>query len=135
MMPSKTKAANQPYKPSASCSGIGLQLSLWNAPTRIANRSRRGASGKSNTSPTFLVHPQMRSWSQSPTSSTMQRSVLADYRRHKENLRMRFNAGKKEQLWYYGELVKVFTQRRPEDALVNEFARVVKELKDLDQAG
>jgi hypothetical protein len=65
----------------------------------------------------------------------MQRSVLADYRRHKENLRMRFNAGKKEQLWYYGELVKVFTQRRPEDALVNEFARVVKELKDLDQAG
>jgi GTP pyrophosphokinase len=63
------------------------------------------------------------------------RSVLADYRRHKENLRMRFNAGKKEQLWYYGELVKVFTQRRPEDALVNEFARVVKELKDLDQAG
>jgi (p)ppGpp synthase/HD superfamily hydrolase len=63
------------------------------------------------------------------------RSVLADYRRHKENLWMRFNAGKKEQFWYYGELVKVFTQRRPEDALVTEFARVVKELKDLDQAG
>ncbi len=63
------------------------------------------------------------------------RSVLADYRRHKENLWMRFNAGKKEQFWYYGELVRVFTQRRPEDALVTEFARVVKELKDLDQAG
>ena len=63
------------------------------------------------------------------------RSVLADYRRHKENLWMRFNAGKEEQFWYYGELVRVFTQRRPEDALVTEFARVVKELKDLDQAG
>jgi (p)ppGpp synthase/HD superfamily hydrolase len=37
------------------------------------------------------------------------RSVLADYRRHKENLWMRFNAGKEEQFWYYGELVRVFT--------------------------
>ena len=48
---------------------------------------------------------------------------------------MRFNAGKEEQFWYYGELVRVFTQRRPEDPLVTEFARVVKELKDLDEAG
>jgi (p)ppGpp synthase/HD superfamily hydrolase len=63
------------------------------------------------------------------------RSVLADYRRHKENLWMRFNAGKEEQFWYYGELVRVFTQRRPEDPLVTEFTRVVKELKDLDRAG
>jgi (p)ppGpp synthase/HD superfamily hydrolase len=63
------------------------------------------------------------------------RSVLADYRRHKENLWMRFNAGKEEQFWYYGELVRVFTQRRQEDALVTEFARVVKELKDLGKAG
>jgi hypothetical protein len=59
------------------------------------------------------------------------RSVLADYRRHKENVWMRFSEGKKEQFWYYGELVKVFTQRRPEDALVTEFARVVTELKGL----
>jgi (p)ppGpp synthase/HD superfamily hydrolase len=63
------------------------------------------------------------------------RSILADYRRHKENLWMRFTAGKEEQFWYYGELVKVFTQRRPEDSLVTEFTRVVKELKNLDQAG
>ena len=54
---------------------------------------------------------------------------------HKENLWMRFNAGKKEQFWYHGELVRVFRQRRQEDALVTEFARVVKELKDLDQPG
>jgi hypothetical protein len=47
---------------------------------------------------------------------------------------MRFTAGKEEQFWYYGELVKVFKQGRREDALVTEFARVVKELKDLDQA-
>jgi GTP pyrophosphokinase len=63
------------------------------------------------------------------------RSILADYRRHKENLWMRFTVGKEEQFWYYGELVKVFTQRRPEDPLVTEFARVVKELKTLDGAG
>jgi (p)ppGpp synthase/HD superfamily hydrolase len=63
------------------------------------------------------------------------RSILADYRRHKENLWMRFNAGKEEQFWYYGELVRVFTQRRPEDPLVTEFARLVKELKDLSGAG
>ena len=63
------------------------------------------------------------------------RSVLADYRKHKENLWMRFNVGKKEQFWYYGELVRVFSQRRPEDAFVTEFARVVKELKDLGEAG
>ena len=50
------------------------------------------------------------------------RSILADYRRHKENLWMRFTAGKEEQFWYYGELVRVFAQRRPEDALVTEFA-------------
>ena len=63
------------------------------------------------------------------------RSVLADYRRQKENLWMRFNAGKEEQFWYYGELVRVFTQRRPEDPFVTEFARVIKELKDLSVAG
>jgi len=63
------------------------------------------------------------------------RSILADYRRHKENLWMRFNAGKEEQFWYYGELVRVFRQRRPEDPLVTEFARLVKELKDLSGAG
>src|SRR5260370_42543339 len=50
--------------------GIGLRMSLWSAPTRIANRSRRGASGKSNTWPTFLVHPQMRFSSQSLTNLT-----------------------------------------------------------------
>ena len=63
------------------------------------------------------------------------RSVLADYRRHKENLWMRFNAGKEDQFWYYGELMRVFTQRRPEDPLVTEFGRVVKELITLDGAG
>lgn len=57
------------------------------------------------------------------------RSILADYRRHKENLWMRFTAGKEAQFWYYGELVRMFTQRRPEDPLVTEFARLVKEFE------
>jgi hypothetical protein len=48
---------------------------------------------------------------------------------------MLFTAGKEEQFWYYGELVRVFTQRRPEDPLVAEFARLVKELKDLSGVG
>ena len=75
-MPSKTKAALQPYKPSAACLGIALQMSLWNAPTRIANRSRRGASGKSDTWPTFLVHPQTRFLSQWLTSFTTRGQFL-----------------------------------------------------------
>jgi (p)ppGpp synthase/HD superfamily hydrolase len=63
------------------------------------------------------------------------RAVLTDYRRHKEHVWTRFSAGKHEQLWYYGELVRVFMERRPEDPLVTEFARVVKELTTLDGAG
>ena len=31
------------------------------------------------------------------------RSILADYRRHKENLWMRFTAGKEEQFWLEAE--------------------------------
>jgi hypothetical protein len=41
---------------------------------------------------------------------------------------------KKEQFWYYGELECLRSDAR-RDPLVTEFARVVKELKDLDEAG
>jgi len=57
------------------------------------------------------------------------RAILADYRQLGDDLWPRFNASKKDQLWYYGALVKVFKERRPKDALVEEFGRVVEELQ------
>jgi len=58
------------------------------------------------------------------------RAILADYRQQKEKLWKRFNAGKDEQLWYYGELVKVFRRKGPR-SLAAELDSVVAELKEL----
>ncbi len=58
------------------------------------------------------------------------RAILADYRQQKEKLWKRFNAGKDEQLWYYGELVKVFQRKGPR-SLAAELDSVVAELKEV----
>ena len=58
------------------------------------------------------------------------RAILADYRQHRENLWKRFNVGKNDQLWYYGELVKVFQRKGPRSPAV-ELDSVVTELKNL----
>ena len=58
------------------------------------------------------------------------RAIVADYRQLKEELWKRFNVGKDDQLWYYGELVKVFKAKGP-DALAVELDGVVSELKTL----
>lgn len=58
------------------------------------------------------------------------RAILADYRQHKEKLWKRFNVGKNDQLWYYGELVKVFRRKGPR-SLAAELDSVVAALKDL----
>ena len=42
------------------------------------------------------------------------RAILADYRRHGEELWQRFNAGREDILWYYGELARIFSDRGPE---------------------
>lgn len=58
------------------------------------------------------------------------RAILADYRQHREKLWKRFNVGKNDQLWYYGELVKVFRRKGPR-SLAAELDSVVAELKEL----
>ena len=57
------------------------------------------------------------------------RAILADYRRHGESLWDRFNGGREDILWYYGELARTFTQRGPE-VLAVQLAWVVELMHD-----
>lgn len=62
------------------------------------------------------------------------RSLLADYRATGDELWTRFNEDAQSatmQLWYYGELVDVFCERRTNSRLPEELARVVGELQAL----
>jgi (p)ppGpp synthase/HD superfamily hydrolase len=61
------------------------------------------------------------------------RAILADYREIGDALWNRFNASREATLWYYRELVSVFTRRRDERTgrLVAELGRVVDELDAL----
>ena len=52
------------------------------------------------------------------------RAILSDYRRLGEPLWQRFNAGREDILWYYTELVRIFTANGPV-SLADELARVV----------
>ena len=56
------------------------------------------------------------------------RAILSDYREIGEQLFVRFNAPKEDQLWYYGALVETLRQTAAPKVLVDELERVVKEL-------
>lgn len=56
------------------------------------------------------------------------RSILEDYREVGEAVFDRFNGRKEGTLWYYGELGKVFTKRKP-GALANDLQRTVAKLR------
>jgi (p)ppGpp synthase/HD superfamily hydrolase len=56
------------------------------------------------------------------------RAILADYRRLGEDLWSRFNAGREDILWYYGELARIFAERGPEQ-LASELGHVVEQLR------
>ena len=62
------------------------------------------------------------------------RSMLVDLTASPDDLWGRFNAGRAEQAWYFGELLAVFEQRlskspsRPESRNLPEFRRIVREL-------
>ena len=59
------------------------------------------------------------------------RAILSDYRalgNRREELWRRFNAPKKDQLWYYDALVKTLRETRAPKALVTELERVVSKL-------
>jgi (p)ppGpp synthase/HD superfamily hydrolase len=58
------------------------------------------------------------------------RAILEDYREIGAAVWSRFKRGRKEQLWYFGELSKVFEERGP-NRLTEELKRVIGELKRL----
>ena len=55
------------------------------------------------------------------------RAQLSDYRALGDALWTRFNAGRDDQLWYYGRLVEIF-DKHTSGMLVDEFKRVVGQL-------
>ena len=55
-------------------------------------------------------------------------SILTDYRRIKAEIWRRFNRGRKEQLWYFDELIKIFRTSGTNE-IVEELQRVVDILK------
>jgi (p)ppGpp synthase/HD superfamily hydrolase len=59
------------------------------------------------------------------------RSILADYYAVGDAVWQRFNAGRKDLLWYYRELVETFaeTDEDLQQGLLDEFDRVVTELE------
>jgi GTP pyrophosphokinase len=59
------------------------------------------------------------------------RAVLADLRELGEAVWPRFNAGREEQLWYFGSLIDGFRQAGVRGRLIDEFERVVSELERL----
>jgi (p)ppGpp synthase/HD superfamily hydrolase len=59
------------------------------------------------------------------------RAILSDYRELREELWLRFNAPKEDQLWFYGALVETLRQTTAPKVLAGELERVVKELKQL----
>jgi len=56
------------------------------------------------------------------------RAILSDYRKVGEKVWKRFNAPKKDQLWYYNELVNTLQKTAAPKTLVKELRRVVEEL-------
>lgn len=58
------------------------------------------------------------------------RSIVADLRERGRAAWDRFNAGPEEQLWYYDEMVDLFSRKGPR-ALAGELRRVVEEMRRL----
>jgi (p)ppGpp synthase/HD superfamily hydrolase len=59
------------------------------------------------------------------------RAILEDYREIGSSLWGRFKRGRKEQLWYFDELIKVYEQRCPHWRVVSELKRVIGDLTQL----
>ena len=61
------------------------------------------------------------------------RAVVEDHSSHGAEVWKRFNRGPEQQVWYYGEILKVFQQRCRDWRIVKELGRAVSEL--LEAAG
>jgi (p)ppGpp synthase/HD superfamily hydrolase len=56
------------------------------------------------------------------------RAILEDYRKIGPEVWKRFKRGRREQLWYFDELLKVFEKKCPNWRIVEELKRTVAEL-------
>jgi len=56
------------------------------------------------------------------------RAILEEYRQIGPEVWTRFKRGRKQQLWYFEELIKVFEKRCPDWRIVEELKRTVHEL-------
>lgn len=56
------------------------------------------------------------------------RTILDDYRQIGAEVWKRFKRGRKEQLWYFDELLKIYDERCPNWRIIMELRRVVAEL-------
>ena len=56
------------------------------------------------------------------------RAILEDYRQIRPEVWSRFKRGRKQQLWYFDELIKVYEERCSTWQIVQELKRTVKEL-------
>ena len=56
------------------------------------------------------------------------RAILEEYRQIGSEVWKRFKRGRKQQLWYFDELIKVYEEKCPEWRIVHELKRTVKEL-------
>jgi (p)ppGpp synthase/HD superfamily hydrolase len=59
------------------------------------------------------------------------RAILEDYRIFGPEVWKRFKRGRKEQLWYFNELIKVYDKRCPDWRIVAELKRTVTELDSI----
>jgi (p)ppGpp synthase/HD superfamily hydrolase len=59
------------------------------------------------------------------------RAILEDYRSVGLEVWSRFRRGRKEQLWYFDELIKIYEQRCPNWRIVSELKRVIGDLARL----
>ena len=61
------------------------------------------------------------------------RSLVEDYRNVGAEVWKRFKRGRKDQLWYFNELIKVYDEKCPNWRLLEELGRVVKEITQLSE--
>ena len=59
------------------------------------------------------------------------RAILEDYRQIGSEIWSRFKRGRKQQLWYFDELMKVYEDKCPGWRIVQELKRTVKELAQI----
>src|SRR6266851_10503698 len=102
-------------------------IASWSTLTR----NRNGKSGSLPTSYGYGTSHLRLYWSPLRTNCNNARAILEDYRQIGSEVWSRFKRGRKQQLWYFGELIKVHEERCPNWRIVKELQRTVAELDQI----